>query len=661
MPPQLETSAMLDHSKIWSSPQLPTLPTVAVRLLELSKDPEAEIRDVIDVIKTDPAISAKILKSTNSSFFGFKSQVTSIDRAVPLLGTTVVTSLALSFSLVEAAMTTGPLAVHYSAYWKQSIVQACAAETISECWAKGLSCEYFLAGLLADLGRLAMLKTIPKPYQEVLAAAENEPRDLAELETDMVGISHVDVGVKMMENWKLPAGLVQSVRLHHAPVPTVLEESQGEGGGLIRAVAISAAAGDYFCLANKGRALDRLQQLTGACCNFNADDLEQFLANTRTRMEQAGDLFAVNFDELGEPSEIMAQASEQLAQLALREHVASTQAAAQREAAERANQELESKNLQLQRQALHDPLTHVYNRHFFDEALNTAVYSASRSAEPLGLIFADIDRFKQINDTYGHPFGDLVLQKVAAVFVDAMRKSDVLARYGGEEFVILLRNTTEKGLLKVAERIRELIDAMEVVHCEQRVPVTISVGAAIGIPERNAESFGRQLVATADDAMYEAKQGGRNQVRLSSLVSDEERRLTQRALELRFSRWLVQQGYFDVPTVSQALLRCQTQRMRVGEIAQQLGYLTPVQINHIRQTQQRTGERFGQAAMKLGLITEDQFARLLALQCEDPSALCRSLISADLATPEIAATLLEKFQAEWPAAPAPAPEPLARV
>ena len=108
---------MIDPTKIWSSSQLPTLPSVAIHLLELSKDPETEIRDVIEVIKTDPAISAKILKSTNSSFFGFNSKVTSIDRAVPLLGTTVVTSLALSFSLVDAAMTTGPMVEHYNAYW----------------------------------------------------------------------------------------------------------------------------------------------------------------------------------------------------------------------------------------------------------------------------------------------------------------------------------------------------------------------------------------------------------------------------------------------------------------------------------------------------------------------------------------------------------------
>ena len=151
---------MIDQKKILSSSQLPTLPSVAMKLLELARDPETEFKDVIDVVKSDPAITTKILKAANSSFFGFKSPVTSIERAVPLLGTTVVTTLALSFSLVDAAMASGPLAQHYTAYWKQSIVQAVAAEVLAEHYAKTLSSDCFLTGLLLDLGRLAILKNV---------------------------------------------------------------------------------------------------------------------------------------------------------------------------------------------------------------------------------------------------------------------------------------------------------------------------------------------------------------------------------------------------------------------------------------------------------------------------------------------------------------------
>ena len=121
---------MIDLQKIWTSPQLPTLPNVAVRLLELSKNPEAPTGDLIDLIKTDPAIVAKILKAANSSRYGVRSQVKSIEQAVPLLGRTAVSSLALSFSLAQDSIASGPTAEHYRDCWLQSAVEAAAAELL---------------------------------------------------------------------------------------------------------------------------------------------------------------------------------------------------------------------------------------------------------------------------------------------------------------------------------------------------------------------------------------------------------------------------------------------------------------------------------------------------------------------------------------------------
>ncbi len=201
---------MINLEKIWSSPQLPTLPAVAVKLLELSEDPQTEIYQVAQVIKTDPAITAKILKSTNSSYFAFRNEVTSIDRAVPLLGATMVTSLALSFSLVEAAMSAGPLVQHYKTYWMKSVVQAVAAEMLGE--RTRIKDQFFLAGLLADLGRLAMLKTIGPDYAPVLDEAEETQRDLMAVERETLGFDSIEAGIQLMTRWKLPDSLIQAAR-----------------------------------------------------------------------------------------------------------------------------------------------------------------------------------------------------------------------------------------------------------------------------------------------------------------------------------------------------------------------------------------------------------------------------------------------------------------
>lgn len=636
---------MLDPRRIWSSSQLPSLPSVAIRLLEMSKDPETELRDVIALIKTDPAISAKILKSANSSFFGLSSKVASVDRAVPLLGTTVVTSLALSFSLVEAAMTSGPLVPHYSAYWLQSVVHASAAEVLSGYRKDGLECEYFLSGLLMDLGRLAMLKTIPGEYLPVLEQAQREQRPLHAVESEQFGFDHVEIGVKLMENWSMPDSLIEAVRWHHAPSSELLASPQA-ASPLVRAVSVAAAAGDYFCSEQKGTAWERLQLLGGEFFGLNESELQSFLAQAKDRVEQAGDLFSVNARELRDPSELMAEANEQLAHLALREHVAGAQAAAHREQIEREKRELESKNRELQQQASSDPLTGLYNRKFFGEALEKELSRCRRTGATIGVIFSDIDRFKQLNDTYGHQFGDHVLVRVAEAFRKMLRTIDVLARFGGEEFVVLLIEPTLKGLERVAERLRAGIETEEILFQDQRVPVTVSLGAALAIPSRTDAHLAERLIAQADEAMYDSKRNGRNQVHVRSLLSERELQLLTAAIQRRFSRWLVARNVLDIATTSELLLQCRPERQLIGTLARRQGLLDAAQIDEILEIQQETSERFGEIAVRLGWLADDQLAQLLALQQEDPLLLAKALIATHTLPKPKVAELLREYLAE---------------
>ncbi|HID22791.1 MAG TPA: HDOD domain-containing protein, partial [Planctomycetaceae bacterium] len=396
---------------ILKSPQLPSLPAVAVRLLELARDPESEIQEVVETIQTDPALTAKILKAANSSYFGFRSKVTSVDRAVPLLGTTVVTSLALGFSLTDQTTPAGPMYEHYHAYWMQSLAQAAAADLLGKHARTAVECEFFLAGLLADIGRLAMLKTIAKEYVPVLEAAKDGLQTLHELEQEHLGYDHIEVGLELMRSWELPDPLLQSAALHHAEAGELQARSEDPHIELLRAVATAAAIGEYFCGYAKGQALQRAKQLTEKFYGFSEDALNEFIEQTSARIEEAGQLFSMNTSSIPDPSELLAQANEQLAQLAMRAHVESQQAKAREKSIEEEKKRLESKNRELQQQAVHDPLTEVYNRRFFDETLSHEIARARREAAPVALLFIDIDHFKRINDTYGHHCGDLVLQR----------------------------------------------------------------------------------------------------------------------------------------------------------------------------------------------------------------------------------------------------------
>jgi HD-like signal output (HDOD) protein len=203
---------MIDAQKIWSSAQLPTLPTVALRLVELAGSPTTDLREIVAAVKSDPAIVARLLKAANSTFFGLASKVTSIDQAVILLGTTPVTALALGFSLLDKSFSRGPLGEAYAAYWLQSTVQATAAKMIAIRQLSGNEEDLFLAGLLLDLGRLAMLKTIPGEYQAVIETALSLQCPVHEAETQILGVNHVEIGVQLMKRWNLPEALCNAVR-----------------------------------------------------------------------------------------------------------------------------------------------------------------------------------------------------------------------------------------------------------------------------------------------------------------------------------------------------------------------------------------------------------------------------------------------------------------
>jgi diguanylate cyclase (GGDEF)-like protein len=164
---------------------------------------------------------------------------------------------------------------------------------------------------------------------------------------------------------------------------------------------------------------------------------------------------------------------------------------------------------QLNRLATTDGLTGLLNHRTFQHGFDMMLQRESRRQGSLSLLLCDIDYFKKINDTYGHPFGDTVLQGVAGILSKAARRVDLTARYGGEEFALLLEGAGEKGALKVAARIRKEIENMVFRHAPRPVRVTISVGLAIS-PEHGTDKA--LLLSRADQALYQAKKQGRNRV-----------------------------------------------------------------------------------------------------------------------------------------------------
>ena len=162
--------------------------------------------------------------------------------------------------------------------------------------------------------------------------------------------------------------------------------------------------------------------------------------------------------------------------------------------------------------AIYDTLTGLYNRRYFEERFGTEVQQSFTNKTPLSLILIDIDHFKKVNDTFGHPEGDKILRGVASLLKNSVRKKDTVARYGGEEFILILPEAGVEAASMIAERIRKLVESTRFDVGNAHLNATISLGIS-SLPSHRARSKD-ELVKMADLALYRAKREGRNRVSL---------------------------------------------------------------------------------------------------------------------------------------------------
>jgi len=160
--------------------------------------------------------------------------------------------------------------------------------------------------------------------------------------------------------------------------------------------------------------------------------------------------------------------------------------------------------------ALRDGLTKIYNKRYFSDRITTECAFSLRHGSPLSLLIFDLDRFKQVNDTFGHLAGDFVIAETARRIAEASRREDVLARYGGEELALLCRGLDMEKSSQLAERLRQVIAEKPYPYEGHNMLITTSIGVA-SMPDSRIHSA-KDLIAAADEALYEAKQNGRNRV-----------------------------------------------------------------------------------------------------------------------------------------------------
>ncbi len=190
----------------------------------------------------------------------------------------------------------------------------------------------------------------------------------------------------------------------------------------------------------------------------------------------------------------------------------------------------------MQYKATHDILTGLWNRAAILEILQRELPRARREAGSVGILLADLDHFKAINDTYGHLAGDAVLREVAHRLVGSVRSYDAIGRYGGEEFLMLLPGCDPSSTLERAEKLRVAIAGSPVVAHEVAIPVTLSIGAVASGEPGHADADA--LLRVADAALYRAKAAGRNRVEMAStkIAPDDRRKPAPASVNMETNR-----------------------------------------------------------------------------------------------------------------------------
>tara|TARA_R110002073_G_scaffold81204_1_gene195069 strand:+ start:428 stop:1921 length:1494 start_codon:yes stop_codon:yes gene_type:complete len=465
---------------------LPSLPAVALKIIDLANDPDADINKACQYISLDPALAAKILKTANSPLYKSRRSASNIRQAVSILGTHAVTVIALSFSLATSLMKqTGQYhaAFDNNAFWRRSIASALACRALGEKLGLKSPDDLFLAGLLQDIGILIFSTMMPEEYEPVFTSTSDHDL-LLRAERKTFGAGHDELGHALLKKWHLPDYISMACLTSHSqPTPKEIEPS------LFACVAASGHIADYFLNPGETGKITAATQSAQSWLGFDSVVLMDVIDIMATGLISIEDIFEISIHNPKELSGILSEAKELLQIQSL------------------------SKVKELEEKSQHDGLTGARNRGYFDETLKREFYLSLQHALPLTVAMIDLDHFKKVNDTYGHPVGDALLITTVRTILSQIRQDDTLSRYGGEEFALILPGSTLLSTRKLLLRLKDSIAAIShKLEDGRTVNVTVSIGFATTMDSTANFEKPDDLIKAADLALYAAKHAGRNQI-----------------------------------------------------------------------------------------------------------------------------------------------------
>lgn len=469
---------------------LPSPVGVVMRILELGEDPDAGVSDVCQVLTADPALSAKLIRMANSPLYARQRRTSNLRQAIKLFGVEGTITLALSFSLVTTLRTHEQGAFDYRLFWRRSFAAAVCAQVAADRFGLRNREELFLAALLQDIGMLTLAHAEPELYSG-LAVGHLNHRHVLEREQEMLGTDHAVLGALLLRQWNFPSKLQRLVGASHDPddAATLRERDAA-------IVAVSSDMAEVWSGANGQAVLRRAMSRAEQLLELDGEDFVEVLRTAGQAISEVWHLFDIEIQDSVMLETIVSRAQE----LTMLRHIRIMQHATV----------LEDRTRRLEEENRRDSLTGTFNRGYLQACLQREMESAVENGWPVALVFVDLDRFKAVNDRYGHLAGDGVLCRVADVLRSAVRKDDIVARYGGEEFVLMMPGCGEYAVRATCSRLLEALRGLRHdVGEAQEIVVTASMGVAVHNEGRHFHDVD-DLIGAADAALYVAKTQGRD-------------------------------------------------------------------------------------------------------------------------------------------------------
>ena len=474
--------------RIMNSPDLPTLPAVAVRMLELTTRSDVELSEIAKVIEHDPAIATRVLKTVNSSFYGLTRRVASIRQALAYLGMETVKGLVLGFSLARVIRgSRDEITFDFIDYWRRSIFAAAAARRIAIATRSVDPDEAFITALVQDIGMVALWRYYGDRYLQVMDMTEGNHRRLPALERKYFNCDHGVIGSLMLEGWKFPDAVADTVQLHAAS-----DDDVAANEDLRRTIRLASIVSESLCRdATSAQApLRAYEERAAMWFDLRRGTALGLLQSISDHASELSRMFDLNCNQSADVDGLLEEADRI-----------------------RRDQNLDAADGGSEEDG--DIMSRLPDR----SSMEVRLQSICDGAKDVALILVGVDSVRELNRDAGVDAGDLAVSRAAESIVRACREaageSATVHRFVGAEMMVVLEGPIAERAETLAERIRAAVRLSPLTDESVGMrPLTASIGVS-------SCRGGSPIPATPDEltratmvALSAARRGGGDQVAL---------------------------------------------------------------------------------------------------------------------------------------------------